>query len=79
MARQALHPMSDKSQYKRSLRKDMASEEPRARLKEVIEKKDTAFYNEEILEILGLTPDHNESLRKDLENSALELNNRKDT
>ena len=32
---------------------------------------DSAFYNEEIVEILGLKSDHNESLKKDLENSAL--------
>ena len=38
---------------------------------------DTAFFNEEILEILCLKHDHNESLRKDLENSVFEENNRK--
>jgi uncharacterized protein YjbI with pentapeptide repeats len=38
---------------------------------------DIAFYNREILEILCLKHDHNESLRKDLENSALEENKRK--
>ena len=38
---------------------------------------DTAFYIKEILEILCLKHDHNESLRKDLENSVFEENNRK--